>query len=130
MNFATPALAILFLLLELVAFGAVVVAGAQAVARRFGERGLFVYWLASSGTLALLLAWWFVTEMPRVGRLWGVFLTPFLFLAITIGAVAIYLSRSRARRGGQFLIALAVFVAAVVPAAIVAQIPDLIYYNT
>ena len=129
MDIQSPGAAVLLLLLLLVAFGAGVVAAAQTVAARFGRRGLLIYWLASSVSLAAVAGAWFASEFPRTGELWGVFLTPFLFLATTIGAVAWYLASARAGRGRQFAIGLLVFVAAAVPGVIVAQIPDLIYFN-
>ena len=132
MSPTSPWMALLLVLLALAVYGAVVVAAATAVGGRFGRQGLFVFWLASTTTLTGLAGWWFLREFPVQRQAWSVFLTPFLFLGMTIGAVAWYLARTldETRRGWRFATALLVFLGALIPAAIVSQIPDLIYFNT
>jgi uncharacterized membrane protein len=126
----SPAVAILIVLLCSIAFGAAMVIGAQALMRRFGRRGVFAGWLVATMVLAGVMAGWFVLEMWRVGPLWGAFLTPFLFQAITLGVVATYVARSRASRGRQRVIALLLYLAALVPAGFLAILPDRLYYNS
>lgn len=126
----SPAAAILIVLLAAVAFGAAMVVGAQALMRRFGRRGVFAGWLAATTALTGVMGGWFILEMWRVGPLWGAFLSPFLFQAITLGVIAAYVARSRAGRGRQLVIALLLYLAALVPALVVAQVPDLLYYNS
>lgn len=131
MDIASPWFAVLWLLLMHAAFGAVVVATAQAAARRFGRRGLFTWWLAGTVSLSALATWWFLRELHTASPVWGVFLTPFLFLAVELGVVARYLARrDDAPRGRRFAMALLLYVVAAIPAGILAQIPDLIYMNT
>lgn len=124
--YAVPQLTLL-----LIFFGAAIVVAAQAVGRRFGNAGLLFFWLCTSATLAGLAGAWYNSVMPTSGRDWGSYLIPFLFLLVEIGAVAVYISRS-SRGGGrgrrQFFYGLLVFTAALIPAVIVAQIPDMLHF--
>ena len=126
----SPPAAILIVLIFVTAFGAAMVAAAQAVMRRFGRRGLFAWWLATTTVLAGVMGGWFILDFPRRGPLWGAFLSPFLFQAIALGTIAAYVARSRASRRRQLVIGLLLYLAALVPAFIVAQIPEILYFNS
>lgn len=126
----SPAAAILIVLACSVAFGAVMVAGAQALMRRYGRRGVFAGWLAATAVLAGMMGGWFILEMWRVGPLWGAFLTPFLFQAISLGVIATYVARSKASHRKQLVIALLLYLVALVPAGFLSIIPDRLYYNS
>lgn len=126
----SPASAILIVLACSVAFGAAMVAGAQALMRHYGRRGVFAGWLATTTALTGAMGGWFVLEMWRVGPLWGAFLTPFLFQAITLGVIATYVARSKASRRRQLVIALLLYLASLVPAGFLSILPDRLYYNS
>lgn len=126
----SPAVAILIVLVCSVAFGAAMVAGAQALMRRYGRRGVFAGWLAATAVLAGAMGGWFILEMWRVGPLWGAFLTPFLFQAISLGVIATYVARSRASRRRQMIIGVLLYLVALVPAGFLSIVPDRLYYNS
>jgi hypothetical protein len=115
--------------LILMLFAVAIVLAAQAAGRRFGERGLVVFWLAGSAALAALAKVWLGMILPDSSRPWSQFVIPFLFLLVEIGAVAGYLAWST-RRGEhgrrQALFGLAAFTLALLPAVMVAQIPSML----
>jgi hypothetical protein len=121
---AVPHLALL-----LMVFAAAIVLATQAVGKRFGDRGLVVFWLVASAALAAGERAWFVSVMPGTVGGWRHFLIPFLFLLVEIGTVAAYIAWST-RRGEhgrrQALLALAAFTVALIPALIVALIPSML----
>jgi hypothetical protein len=117
------------LALLLIVFGAAIVVAAQAIGRRFGGWGLLCYWLGASAVLAFLAARWAASVMPALNDRSGFFLIPLLFMLVEIGAVAGYVARStpgRPHPRRQFIMGLLVFTAALIPALIAAQIPDIV----
>jgi hypothetical protein len=109
-------------------FGVLFMLFAAAVARRYGRRGLVLVWLVTSLSVAAVIGYQVAGTFPGSSEgAVSFYLIPLLFFAVQLGLVALYLSRSSRRRPGavrQFSVALLVFFATTVPAALVAVLPD------